>query len=151
MIYDKLEHIGNYFPAGSPISRAVRFACEFDTQKPDGRYEIEGDEIYAQVSSYETCPAEERRFEAHRKHIDVQILLKGEEKIEVSLVDDMETIEEYSEAKDITFLKAPPVPASIVLVPGYFAVIRPHEIHRPNCQLGAKRQVRKIVVKVLAE
>lgn len=151
MIYDKLQHIGNYFPAGSPVSKAVRFAREFDALKPDGKYEIEGNEIYAQVSSYETCPAEERRFEAHRKYIDVQILLKGEEKVQVSLADDMETLEEYSEARDITFLLAPPAPASIVLVPGYFAVIWPHEIHRPNCQLGAKRQVRKIVVKVRAE
>ena len=104
MIYDTLEHMENYFQKGSPIHKALCFAQGFDTSKPDGRYEIEGDSLYALVSSYGTSPAEDRRFEAHRKYIDVQVLLEGEEKIETSFASDLKPLQEYFEPKDIIFL-----------------------------------------------
>jgi YhcH/YjgK/YiaL family protein len=148
MIYGTFEDAQNYFQAGSPIHRALSFALTFDQSGPDGRYEIEDGKIYALVSSYWTCPAGELRFEAHRKYADVQVVLEGEEKIEVSLTRELKPIEEYSETKDKVFLEPPRDTASLVMQPGYFAVLYPPEVHRPNCDLHGKRHVRKIVVKV---
>jgi YhcH/YjgK/YiaL family protein len=150
MIYDTLEHMEKYFQKESQIHKALCYAQSFDTSKPDGRYEIEGDSLYALVSSYATFPDEERRFEAHRKYIDVQVLLEGEEKIETSFASDLKPLEEYFEPKDIIFLQPPPDFASLVMRPGYFAVFFPHDIHRPNCNLHGKSRVRKIVLKVRA-
>jgi biofilm protein TabA len=151
MIYDTLEHTENYSQKDSPIYKALCHAQSFDTSKPDGRYEIEGDSLYALVSSYGTSPAEDRRFEAHRKYIDVQVLLEGEEKIQTSFASDLKPLEEYFEPKDIIFLQPPPDFASLVMRPGYFAVVFPHEVHRPNCNLHGKSYVRKIVLKVRAQ
>jgi biofilm protein TabA len=148
MIYDTFEHEESYFPKESPIYKALSFARDFDSSAPDGRYEIKADSLYALVSSYETSPAMERRFEAHRKYIDIQVLLEGEEKIEVSLSADLKPLQEYSETKDVIFLEPPREYASLVMKPGYFAVFYPHDIHRPNCDLHGKRHVRKIVLKV---
>ncbi len=150
MIYDTFEHIENYFPKESPIYKALSFARNFDSSQPDGKYEIEGNDIYALVSSYETGPAEEGRFEAHRKYIDVQILLEGEEKIETCPMAGLKTLVEYSEPKDVLFLETPSDSSSINMRPGHFGVFFPHDIHRPRCNLYGKRHVRKIVIKVRA-
>ena len=151
MIYDRFENIDKYFQTGSPLFKALSFALTFDRSKPDGRYDIETPNIYALVSSYETCPAEERRFEAHRKYADVQLLLEGEEKIEVSLSTHLKALEAYSEERDMIFLEPPSDFVPLVMRPGYFAVLYPPEVHRPNCDLYGRQHVRKIVVKVRVE
>ena len=148
MIYDTFENIEKNFSKDSPIHKALSFARGFNSFNPDGRYEIEAGSLTAPVLLDETCPASERRFEAHRKYVDVQVLLEGEEKIEVSLAPDLASLEEYSEAKDVIFLEPPRDWASLVMRPGYFAVFFPHDVHRPNCDLHGKRHVRKIVLKV---
>ncbi len=149
MIYGTFENFRKYFHAGSPLFEALSFALEFDSSKSDGRYEIEGDKIYALVSSYETSPAPENKFEVHRKYADVQVVLEGEEKIEISLSSELRTTSEYSDANDKVLVESPGDSASLVMKRGYFAVIYPGEAHRPNCVLHEKQHVRKIVVKVL--
>ena len=148
MIYDTFENFKKYFHEGSPLFKALSFALEFDRFKSDGRYEIEGEKIYALVSSYETSPAPENGFEVHRKYADVQVVLEGEEKIEISLSSELKTASEYSDAKDKVLMESPVDSASLVMRRGYFAVIYPGEAHRPNCDLHEKQHVRKIVVKV---
>lgn len=148
MIYDTLENFGKYFHQGSPLSKALSFAMGFDPSWSDGRYEIEAEKIYALVSSYETSPASENGFEVHRKYADVQVVLEGEEKIEISLSPELKFVSEYSDAKDKLLVESPEYAASLVMSRGYFAVIYPFEAHRPNCDLRGKQRVRKIVVKV---
>ncbi len=150
MIYAKVENIEDYFPKGSLFFNALSFALAFDPSNSDGRYEIE-ERSYALVSSYETTPAAERRFEAHVRYADVQVLLEGEEKLDVSISRALQALEEYSETKDVIFLESPLEFASLSMRPGYFAVLYPNEIHRPGCDLNGARHIRKIVVKVRVE
>ena len=97
---------------------------------------------------YETQPASERRFEAHRKYIDVQLVLEGEERIDSSLGTGLKTLQEYNDVKDVMFLETPEDFATVVLKPGYFSVFFPHDVHRPNCSVRGARHVRKLVLKV---
>jgi YhcH/YjgK/YiaL family protein len=147
MIYAKVENIEEYFPNGSLIFNAVSFALSFDFSRPDGRYEVE-EKMYASVVSYETSPAAARRFEAHMKYADVHLVFEGEEKLEVSISQDLKALEEYSSREDVIFLEPPPDIGSLPLKPGYFVVLRPNEVHRPGCDLNGRRRVRKIVMKV---
>jgi YhcH/YjgK/YiaL family protein len=148
LIYDRLENFGKYFHTGSPLFSALSFAVEFDPSKPDRRYEIESEKIYALVSSYETSPASQNRFEIHRKYADVQVVIEGEEKVEVSLSSELKSVSEYCDAEDKVFLELPRDSASLVMRRGEFAVLYPNEAHRPNCDVHGKLHVRKIVVKV---
>lgn len=148
MIYDTLENFEKYFKPESPLFRAISFAVEFDPSRPDGRYEIESENIFAQVSSYETSPASQNSFEIHRKYTDVQIVIEGEEKIEVSLSTELKEAGDYDETKDKATMESPRDQASLAMRRGYFAVIYPNQAHRPNCDLHGKSYVRKIVVKV---
>jgi len=151
MIYDRFENLNFYCRPGSRLHRALAYARDAVRTVADGRVDVDGDRLYASVSTYETGSREERRFEAHRKYIDVQALLEGEESIDVSLEKELPTIEAYDEQRDVMFLKPPPHVASLAMQPGFFGVFYPHDIHRPGCHLREKRRVRKIVMKVAFE
>ena len=151
MIYDRFENLDLYCQPGTRLHRALVYARDVARAAADGRMDIDGDRLYASVATYETGSREERRFEAHRKYIDVQVLLEGEECIDVSQDRDLPILEAYDEKRDVVFLKPPEHVASLVMKPGCFGVFYPHDIHRPGCRLREKCRVRKIVIKVAAE
>jgi YhcH/YjgK/YiaL family protein len=151
MIYDRFENLHLYCQPGTRLHRALVYARDAARTVADGRMDIDGERLYASVATYETGSREERRFEAHRKYIDVQVLLEGEECIDVSLDQDLPVFESYDENRDVMFLKPPENVASLVMKPGHFGVFYPHDIHRPGCRLREKSRVRKIVMKVAVE
>jgi YhcH/YjgK/YiaL family protein len=151
MIYDRFENLNLYCQPGSHLHRAIVYARDVARTVADGRMDIDGDRLYASVSTYETGSREERRFEAHRKYIDVQALLEGEESIDVSLDRDLPTLEAYDEKKEVVFLKPPEHAAFLPMRSGCFAVFYPNDVHRPGCHLRGKHRVRKIVMKVAVE
>jgi YhcH/YjgK/YiaL family protein len=151
MIYDRFENLNLYCRPGERLHRALVYARDVARDVADGRTDIDGDRLFASVATYETGPPEERRFEAHKTHIDVQVLLDGEEVIDVSLERGLPAVEAYDEIRDVMFLKPPMQFASLAMRPGFFAVFYPHDIHRPGCRQREKLRVRKIVMKVAVE
>ena len=148
MIYDTFENFRLYCEEGDALYKAMVYARDFDLSQPDGEYEVEGKDIFAKVMTYQTSPAEQRKFEAHRKYIDLQVLLAGRERIDIVLGQKLEPFESYNEVKDAIKLKAPDTYSSITMEPGKFAVFFPHDIHRPNCNLNGTSKNRKICMKV---
>ena len=148
MIYDTFENMGQYCVEGEPLRKALDFAKSFDQSQPDGRYEIDGDNIFANVMSYTTKAAEELKFEGHKNHIDVQLLLEGEELMDVYLGTDLEVDTPYSEEADATLFKAPDYFSTVLLKPGRFAAVFPDDLHQPSRFVEAPQPVRRMVVKV---
>jgi YhcH/YjgK/YiaL family protein len=148
MIYDEFENIGLYCKKGEKLYKALKYAFDFDLAQPDGEYEVQGREIFAKVQTYETAPAEEKKFESHKDYYDIQVLRSGCERQDVALGQKLEPLGEYDPKKDVVKLKAPQMYSSIVMEPGKFAVFYPQDIHRPNCNLNGKCKVRKICMKV---
>jgi len=148
MIYDVFENIELYCKKGEPLYKAIAFARDFDLSQPDGIYEVQGRDVFGIVMSYDTAPASEKVFESHKKYLDVQVLLKGCERQDIVLAEELEPLVPYDAEKDMAKLKAPDRYASIFMEPGKFAVLYPHDIHRPNCDFEKKCSVRKICMKV---
>ena len=79
MIHDHIKYASGYFN----LSRGIRAALEYlqqadlDTLTP-GRHDVNGDAVFALVSDYETRSPEETFWEAHRRHVDVQYVHRGE-------------------------------------------------------------------------
>lgn len=121
---------------------------------PNGRYEIDGDAIFALVSRYETKSIAKGRMEYHRKYADIQMLLDGEEYIYYTPMRGLTISEPFSEENDIGFTDAPnALLTSIALYPGMMAVLEPHDGHMPQirvCEENATSVV-KVVIKVDAE
>ena len=78
MILDKLTRIDQYRPLLPHLSAAMARLEEIKDAAP-GRYEYEHGFILIQEGT--TSPIEAGDFEAHRKFLDVQILLSGAETI----------------------------------------------------------------------
>jgi biofilm protein TabA len=150
MIYDNLENSDFYFSPGSRLFRAVEFIKKFDNSKPDGRYEIDGANIYAIVTSYTTKPAKQQIIESHRKYTDIQATLKGCERIDTSILSNRFVISSaYDENKDAVYYEGFPEFVKLNLRAGMFAVFYPQDVHRPCCNLDENAaEIRKIVVKV---
>lgn len=148
MIYDRFENIDLYFGKDDKLYCVLQFAADFDTSQPDGKYEIEGNDIYAMVMSYDTKPADELKFEAHKKYIDVQLLLAGREFLDVSLDNGLKIDTPYSEEKDVVLFDPAGNCTSVLLEDGNFVILYPHDVHQPGRQITGAESIRKMVIKV---
>jgi YhcH/YjgK/YiaL family protein len=100
------------------------------------------------VFSYETKPAEEQLFEAHRSYIDFHFILSGEEVIDVAIGAECKLLKSYSDENDSILFSTADKYSSIQMMRGYFALFNPDDVHRPGCKNGTKSTVRKAVVKI---
>ena len=150
MIYASLEHAQLYAPLHPAFERAFAFLRESMKQPPaPGRYEIDGDRAYAMVQTYTTRPAQEVRWEAHRKYIDIQFMLSGRERIGCAGVEGMTDADAYNPDKDVQMASGAEALAYLPLSRGMFVILYPQDAHQPTCQDEKASDVNKIVVKVL--
>jgi YhcH/YjgK/YiaL family protein len=149
MIVDKTENLKQYTHLGSKFQKAFAFITDPELMLLDnGKYEIDGDNVYAVVSNYKTKDEIDGRFEAHKKYIDVQFVAKGTELIGYAPYKLQEIVTEYNEEKDIVFFKGDK--SYIKLEQDMFAVFFPNELHMPGIKSTIREDVKKIVVKVKA-
>ena len=113
----------------------------------EGRYEIDGDNVFAFIQEYTS--KEESSFEAHKKYIDIQFIVKGTEVIYASDLDKLSVKTAYSEQKDIIFLNDYEKATKVILTDGEYGIFFPWDAHKPGlCLDGNPDTVKKIVVKV---
>jgi biofilm protein TabA len=148
MIQDTFDRAGLYDSCCENLGRAVEFARNLPPDTPNGRIEIDGEAMFGLVNSYTTKSPEEASFEAHRKYIDVQMLLAGRERIDVTQRTDLPILQPYDENTDAMFYASPPAYTSLLLESGQFIVLFPHDAHRPGLLLDTPSDVRKLVVKI---
>ena len=136
------------------MERALSYLRETDFSKlKDGRYEIDGDRIYATVSRYQSKPEEECRPESHRKYADVQFVAEGQEFIGwCAFTPALKESTPYDEEKDIIFYERLEPESDFVLSEGCFAVLTPKDIHCPCVAIDEKPSpVLKVVVKIAVD
>ena len=149
MIIDTIENASLYANLSDGIARglAVLKDTEID-QKPDGRCEIDGDDLYYVLQHYTTKPFDEGKLEAHHKYIDIQFITSGVESIGVASLEGFAVSEPYNEETDAIFYEPPADIDRITLRPGMFCVFFPQDGHMPSRQFTTPEEVRKIVVKI---
>ena len=134
------------------LERAFEYLAKADLAAlPLGRTDVKGDDVYVLISEAETKPPEKVRFEAHRRYIDIQLVVRGQEAIGVAPVSRLTTVEAYESAKDIEFFAVPGESATVELRADDFAVFAPGDGHRPSLHLDGPHVSRKVVVKVSVE
>ncbi len=107
---------------------------------PDGAYAVE--------MAYRTKSRAEGFFETHRRYIDVQVLVAGEELMEVAPVSRLPMSQPYDAARDL-IRHADYAGGSVLrLAAGEVAVFWPVDAHMPALAAARAALVRKTVVKV---
>jgi YhcH/YjgK/YiaL family protein len=149
MIVDKTDNLKQYAHLGSKFQKAFTFITDPELLLLDnGKYEIDGDNVFALVSEYKTKDEIDGKFEAHRKYIDIQFLAKGTELIGYAPFNNQKLITEYNEEKDIAFFNGDK--SFIKMQQGMFAVFFPDELHMPGIKYSNREDVKKIVIKIKA-
>lgn len=78
MISDRIINFEEYISLNKNLKKAFEFLKSADVDKLlDGRYEIDGENVFALVQSYRTKAENEVGWEAHKKYIDIQFIAKG--------------------------------------------------------------------------
>jgi YhcH/YjgK/YiaL family protein len=150
MIVDALANAALYRAVHPRLADALDYLAAFDPSTPDGRVAIDEDRVYAQVQTYATKPAAEKKWESHRRYLDVQYVVSGRELIGVAPSDALDGATPYNDAKDVVNYAGPRGAAATLFVEGgQFAIFFPHDGHQPGVAAGESAEVRKVVVKVL--
>ncbi|MDD5406096.1 MAG: YhcH/YjgK/YiaL family protein [Sulfurovaceae bacterium] len=152
MIIDKVENFGLY-RFGPAWQRAFEFLSTLTPDSPDGRYDIDGDDIFAIVMSYHTLTPEKAVFESHQKYVDIQTVITGAEGFECAFSDELNVITPYDADKEAAFYERTSHGQTRVDVfPGTFVMLYPHDAHIAGLLVGAESKlVKKVVVKVKIE
>jgi len=73
VIIDKLTNSYLYETLSPRIKRAFDYLHQADLRTvEDGKYEIDGNNVYAVVQRYSTKLKEQGKWEAHQRYIDIQ-------------------------------------------------------------------------------
>ena len=149
MIKDKLENAQTYYGISENLKKGFEWIKNNDLKTlPDGKYEIEDENIFANVQSYDT--KDTAPYEGHRKYIDIQYMIRGREKVGITDYTNCSTIEEYNEDKYIEFLKNNTSDFYEILEEGNFLVFFPQDAHQPALNPDNKLNVKKVIVKVMS-
>jgi len=131
--------------------QAFTFLKEADLKNlPVGTQELEGKHLFVAVSEYDTKDKKDTKYEAHRKYIDIQYLISGEEQMGLTTLDKVEVADPYDAEKDLVFylyeggdyIKA---------TQQNFLIFFPEDAHRPCIKTNENVLVKKAVVKIMIE
>ena len=135
------EGMGARLAAGLAYLRNRRFAG-----LPNGKHEIEGIDLYAVISEYNTKPQADGIWEAHRRYVDIQYLVSGEELVGYAPLDRLTVSKPYDPIGDCVFFKG--AGDFLSLRVGFFAVLWPQDAHMPGITVSQPAAVKKVVMKV---
>ncbi|HEY0740602.1 MAG TPA: YhcH/YjgK/YiaL family protein [Chryseosolibacter sp.] len=148
MILDDIRYSSRYEFLGPLFKKAFQFIAANDmTLLPPGKHEIQGDDLFVIIMEYETKEPVYWVMENHRKYIDIQYMLRGEELMGVQTFANQTPTTAYDESRDAAFYK-PEYDSLLKVKQGQFAIFFPHDLHMPSMQSGAIQKVLKAVFKV---
>lgn len=132
------------------LVRAIEAIKALDLRnQPLGRHEIDGEDMFLLIQETPTKSVDQLRPEAHRRYIDIQILLEGREAYGVAFPDpQLVPIDDRLETQDIAFYPERQGEYLVELNVGDFIIFFPGEFHRPCCEIKGSVKIRKAVIKV---
>ena len=148
----KIADAARYEALNPHFAKAFGFLRRKDlAELPVGRYEIDGENCWAMIQEADLTPFDATaKVEAHRKYIDIQSPITGDETIGFLTMDAERLALPFDEAKDFTLFPSASKPRT--LHPGEFAIFfPPYGAHAPGHCVGEGRTIRKLVIKVRAE
>ncbi len=145
---DAAEFKKQYDPNKATWVKVFKFladSAKLATLAP-GKYPIDGKNAYASITYAPSKTFEESKWESHRKYIDLQYVISGEEKIGEVPVSKATITEPYNEAKDAAHYSSDGT--YYIATPKEFFLFFPADAHRPNIKVDGYDNVKKLVIKI---
>jgi YhcH/YjgK/YiaL family protein len=148
MIFDSIDKYKLYTSVHPGFEEAFKFLVT-ETMLEDGQYVLDGDKLVAYAMTKDTQLSGAAELEYHKKYIDIQYIVTGEEICGLSPMSNLEHLCAYDKDRDIAFLDKKIDDSTIRVGTGFFYIVWPHEPHRPLGAVGNKVEtIKKIVIKV---
>ena len=149
MIADSIENAHLYYGLGEKFQKALEFLKDADfAELAEGKYDIDGEEVFALVQKYDTIDPDDGKWEKHEKYIDIQYIAIGSEDFGFVNEEYLEPLGAYDEKNDVQWLDGEG--DFIQLHDGEFMILFPHDAHMPKLSIEESSEVLKVVVKVKA-
>jgi YhcH/YjgK/YiaL family protein len=160
MVLDTIENANLYAGLNAGFAKAFEVLKDASlSQKKDGKYPVDGENIFYSIQRYTTKPLNQGKLEAHRQYIDIQFLLSGVELLGYAPLKGLTIAEEYNPQKDIAFFETPREITKVILEPGLFCILFPDDAHLPalgevsplggpGYRLTGPVDIRKVVIKI---
>ena len=145
MIFDSIENYKRYEGMNNNIYNALIYLRTTDLANASvGRIDLDGDFLFALVQEYQTKPLEQSKWEAHRKYIDIQYMISGQERMGFVNIQKMQ-LGEFVDEKDFQ-----PMTGSgnfVDVSAGSFTIFYPDDGHMPGICIGSPSLIKKVVIK----
>lgn len=147
MILDTIENLSLYRGLSKNLSKAIDYIQNTNLNNLSaGKHTIFNDDVFVMINEYDTKDESECVIEAHKKYIDIQIMLKGDEKVGFAFLNNQKETEPYNEDNDYTFYSSEL--DYMYLREESFAIFFPTDLHCPTIKIDSSKSVAKAVVKV---
>jgi YhcH/YjgK/YiaL family protein len=153
MIVDKIQNIGRYIKL---VKNADKIADYFSETALDSiaqakeKISVPGTGYTFGPYEIKAVPSEEKRWEIHRDHIDIHIVLHGKEYIEWLPAGYLKNSVEYKADVDVEFFSDGLKGSSVLLESGYFCLCMPEDAHKPSISgdgtYGVKTLIKAVVI-----
>lgn len=146
MILDKLSAAQAYRGIHPRLDAVLdRLNEEFLSTVGHETMKLDGDALYVTRFTYDTLPLEDTFFEAHKRYLDVHLMMEGQERVELASPSGLDLFEH----KDDFYAYRGDAEQSLVLRPGAFLAVFPEDAHRIKIAMDKPETVSKVVFKVL--
>lgn len=144
---DKVEFAKQYHLNQALWDKAFAYLKNTDLKTlSNGRHNIDGDNVYATVQESPTKDLDKTAFESHRKYIDLQLVITGEENMSKAPLNSVTVSKPYDERTDLANYTGDGKIYNVQA--GTFMLFFPKDAHRPNITPGGNKADKKIVIKI---
>lgn len=150
MIADALEHYKKYSGIHKDWDKAFETIQEWLSKPiPEGaNVSVTSNGIKMVMQTYRTVPPESKKFEGHKRCVDIQFMVKGKETIYWAKSENMSVCVPYNEERDHMSFDHTENCSPLHLTENSFAVFFPTDGHKTQCEWDGPEDAVKIIVKL---
>lgn len=147
MIYGNTNNINEFDFLSENIKKCFEYFNKNDLKNMEnGTYEIQGKDIFVNIVEYETTTQDKRPWEAHKKYLDIHIIISGEEIINTNFINNL-TQKAYIEEEDFLPMEGNKKTA-ILLQENDFLICYPNDAHMTAIKVDEPKKIKKAIFKV---
>ena len=147
MIFDSIYNYKNYigYPELYDVLSFLANLKEGELVKPNTV--LIPDRIFCNLVKFVSKQEKECKYEAHKKYIDVHMIIEGKESIDVSFCDDMQ-IKSFDENRDFMELTGEEKATVNLINKGDFLICYPEDAHRTAIICQQSQTIKKAIFKI---
>ena len=146
LIADKIKNSDTYAACNRFFPEIFEKIKKLTPDDAGKRFVIEEGVAWVSVSSSENAPPGDRKFEAHKKFLDIHFVLEGEETFAYANVDGLTPDTAYNEAEDCLLLNGDGT--KLTLRTGDFCIVFPQDAHIPILEKSSEEALIRGVAKI---